>query len=44
MEQPKNTTDAKAAGAGTAALIPEGMSHLAQEATYRNTTSQKNRY
>lgn len=27
MEQPKNTTDAIAAGAGTAALIPEGTSH-----------------
>ena len=40
MEQPKNTTDAIAAGAGTAALIPEGTfasfaSHIAQEATYR---------
>lgn len=35
MEQPKNTTDAIAAGAGTAALIPEGTfaSYLAQEAT-----------
>jgi hypothetical protein len=38
MEQPKNTTDAIAAGAGTAALIPEGTfapfaSQIAQEAT-----------
>lgn len=27
MEQPKNTTDAKLAGAGTAAMVPEGTCH-----------------
>ena len=27
MEQPKNTTDAKLAGAGTAAMVPEGKFH-----------------
>lgn len=29
MEQPKNTTDAKLAGAGTAAMVPEGTFHPA---------------
>jgi len=27
MEQPKNTTDAKVAGAGTDAMVPEGTCH-----------------
>lgn len=27
MEQPKNTTDAKLAGAGSAAMVPEGTCH-----------------
>lgn len=38
MEQPKNTTDAKVAGAGTAAMVPEGKSWSNPSLHYSPTT------
>jgi hypothetical protein len=51
MEQPKNTTDAKLAGAGTDAMVPEGTCHQAEyerrhscQNTCKNSCEHNSRY
>jgi len=40
MEQPKNTTDAKIAGAGTAAMVPEGTCSQQKSSTATMTVDE----